>query len=400
VGNKWDEKEPIKEKTRWKKWKRGEWKGGVCFTDRPRTPLELKAKLLCEGIRPDEKAAGLFRLQNPSNVKRGGLSSGGKMRLESGLVVNAPFYNERKTDLEAQADEGRERGIMISMDGIALAKAEVLQAPAWYSEKVGGFAITQVLTAHNRQLATAVYEDCALFGMGKQCGFCVINQSLKDKAPGLVNKSGSLIVSALGSIPVAQYGGLTINGGMTARPGRGLEKIVPVVRAVSAAYPGLQIAVEITPPADLDWINRLSDAGGASLMMNLEMWEDRMRERLIPGKNALCPKESYLAAFERALAVLGPGKVTTCFVVGTEPYASLRKGISEVVSRGVIPSPLAGRYFEDVPNYPFAPSVDWREFLAIIRFARDEAARQGIRAMDKAGCVACGMCDLIKDVAG
>ena len=107
--------------------------------------------------------------------------------------------------------------------------------------------------------------------MGEQCRFCVINQSLAEKAPGLVNKSGKLLVEALGRMPLEQYGGLTINGGMTARPGRGMEKIVPVVREVSARFPNLQIAVEITPPADLGWIDALAGAGAASLMMNLEV---------------------------------------------------------------------------------------------------------------------------------
>jgi hypothetical protein len=87
-------------------------------------------------------------------------------------------------------------------------------------------------------------------------------------------------------------------------------------------------------------------------------------------------------------------------VVGTEPFESLQEGIRKVISLGVVPSPLAGRYFEDGPGYPFVPDVDWRDFLATVRFARDEAAGQGMRVLDMAGCVACGMCDLVKDFVG
>lgn len=365
----------------------------------PKTPLELKAKLLCEGIRPDRKAEELFMEQNPSGAKRGGLSSGGKMRLESGIFVNAPFYRERRTDLEASTT-GNGREILISQGGKKICSAEALEAPEWYGKKAGAFAITQVLTAHNRQLATAIYEDCALFGIGKQCGFCVINRSLKDKAPKLVDKSAGILLSALEKIPVAEYGGLAMNGGMTLSPARGMEKIVPVVEKVAAKYPGLAIAVEMTPPADLAWIDRLAGAGASSLMMNLEVWDDGVRERLIPGKNSLCPKGSYLAAFERALKEFGEGRVSTCFVAGAEPIESLKRGIAAVISMGVVPSPLAGRYFEDIPGYPFAPRVDFRDFLSVIEFARKEAAKAGMKSLDKAGCVACGMCDLIRDFVG
>ena len=68
-----------------------------------------------------------------------------------------------------------------------------------------------------------------------------------------------------------------------------------------------------------------------------------------------------------------------------------------MVSCGVIPSPLAGRYLEDIPDYPFVPDVDWRDFLEVLGFAARQLRLQGLASTDKAGCVACGMCDLIKD---
>ena len=91
-------------------------------------------------------------------------------------------------------------------------------------------------------------------------------------------------------------------------------------------------------------------------------------------------------------------RVTTYFVVGTEPRESLKKGIKEVIKLGVIPSPLASRYFEDVPNYPFTPHVDWREFLGVLYFAGEIIKQEGLISTDQAGWVACGMCDLIKDI--
>ncbi len=66
--------------------------------------IELKAKMLCEGVNVDKKAGELFQKQNPSNVKRGGLGSGGKIQLENGLFVNVPFYRKRKVDLKIVLD--------------------------------------------------------------------------------------------------------------------------------------------------------------------------------------------------------------------------------------------------------------------------------------------------------
>lgn len=218
--------------------------------------------------------------------------------------------------------------------------------------------------------------------------------SIAQKDPRLIRKDPTLFVAALSQIPVSEYGGLTLNGGMTFHIGRGLEVIEPVIRAVYQKFPSLPIAVEITPPADMEWIDRAVDAGLSSLMMNLECWDEEIRKRLIPGKNQACPKSQYFGAFERALKRLGPGRVSTCFVVGTEPMESLKEGIRQVVRQGVIPSPIAGRDFEDIPGYSFSARADWQEFIEVLRFSAEELRRQNVMTSDLAGCVACGMCDM------
>lgn len=361
--------------------------------------IELKAQMLCQGVNVDSAAAQLFQQQNPSNVKRGGLSSGGKMKIGS-IVVNAPFYFKREVPIRISKDMANPYGILIERDGIVVASGEVIRAPEWYVEKVNGIDITRILTAHNMQLAGSVYEYCDLFKGGEECRFCVINRSATQSRLQLTKKSSELFVKALEVIDMYRYnyGGLSLNGGMTFTDGRGIELIVPVVRTIHKAFPQLPIAVEITPPENLVWINRLHEAGCSSLMMNLECWDEKIREQIIPGKSKYCTKQMYIKAFKRALNVFGKGRVTTCFVVGTEPMESLKQGIEAVIKQGVIPSPLAGRYFEDIPDYPFVPDVNWREFLEILKFAGQQLAENGILSRDKAGCVACGMCDLIRDM--
>jgi hypothetical protein len=132
-------------------------------------------------------------------------------------------------------------------------------------------------------------------------------------------------------------------------------------------------------------------------MMNLETWDDDVRRNLIPGKNRMCPKDAYLKAFERAVQVLGQGKVSSCFVVGTESIKTLKEGIQKVVDYSVVPSPLAGRCFEQFEDYPFKQMANWREFLDIYRFTREAMFKTGLISCDQAGCVACGMCDIVND---
>lgn len=246
-------------------------------------------------------------------------------------------------------------------------------------------------------MASSIYEGCALFSTGEQCRFCVIDRSQKRPDLKKIQRKAELILKALEVIPKESYQGITLNGGMTFKEGRGLEILIPVVQEMRDRLGKVSIGVEMTPPQDLDWIDRFADSGGESLMMNLETWDENLRQALIPGKNKYCPRDSYFKAFERALKVLGKGKVSTCFIIGTEPIESAKKGIAEVIKYGVIPSPLAGRYFEQFGDYPFTGQANWREFLNVFEFTRAAMTRQKLLSTDKAGCVACGMCDIIKD---
>lgn len=371
-------------------------------------PLELKARLLCEGANPDnQETVDFLESQNPQKVLRGGLSSGLKIKLkecqesqqETGrsqkeFRINFPLYSKIPVPLKVRTTEN---GLLILENDQVIGSAEMLPPPEWYKETVDGYPITSILTQHNDQVVGSVYEWCSLFNTGEQCKFCVIDRSQKCPELRNIKRKSELILKALDQIPRDSYRGIGLNGGMTFSDARGLEQMIPLIEEIREKLGRVSIAVEMTPPQNLDWINKFAEAGGESLMMNLETWDEQERNRLIPGKAKYCPKDSYFRAFERALEVLGKGKVSTCFVFGTEPKESLKDGISKVVEYDVIPSPLSGRYFEDVADYPFQPIANWREFLEVFQFARSEMAKKGLLSTDSAGCVACGMCDIIGD---
>jgi biotin synthase-related radical SAM superfamily protein len=225
----------------------------------------------------------------------------------------------------------------------------------------------------------------------------VINFSLENKSPLLVRKNSKLFLGALCKIPLNDYEGLTLNGGMTSHSGRGMEIIEPVVREIKNVYPSLDIAVEITPPKNLKWIDKLKNAGVSSLMMNIECWDESIRKEIIPGKNRLCSKDTYLKAFEHSIEIFGKGKVTSCFVVGTEKIESLKEGAGVLTDLNVIPSPLAGRYFEDSANHLFDPKVNFHELLDLMVYINKLMYEKKLTSGDRSGCIACGMCDLTKD---
>lgn len=375
---------------------------------KPQNDFELKALMLCEGINADKEATKRINCQNPLKVKRGGLSSGAKISFGK-MTANVPLYSSRACRVKLYRGDvlSGPDTFYLSVDGEVFSQAWIFDPPEWYHEFFDGIIwLPRIFTAHNRQIAAAIYEKCKLFCSGDECKFCVMKHSInseglpRQSASRLVIKTPKMIIKALDKIPLDTYDGITFNGGMTLDPGRGLELILPVAYAIrqNPKYDGKPIAVEITPPSDLNLIDKLAQYGNISLMMNLECWSSKSRKNLIPGKNRWCPRNQYLNAFKKAVDCLGRGRVSTCFVLGTESDQTLKKGIREVINLGVIPSLLCGRFFEDIKGYSFTPQVNWENFLELIIFARNEMNKAGLTSTDQAGCIACGMCDLIKDV--
>ena len=85
---------------------------------KPKNLIEIKAKMLCEGVNVSPEIEILFERQNPFKVKRGGLSSGGKMKLAGLIDVNAPLYKERPTDLKLVPDiDNTQHSVTVNVDG-------------------------------------------------------------------------------------------------------------------------------------------------------------------------------------------------------------------------------------------------------------------------------------------
>ena len=67
----------------------------------------LKARLLCEGVQVStEVASRIAAIQNPYQVKRGGLGAGIKAKLPSGIGVNFPLYSKTQCSISAIFDGG------------------------------------------------------------------------------------------------------------------------------------------------------------------------------------------------------------------------------------------------------------------------------------------------------
>ncbi len=342
----------------------------------------IKLFLLCNGITVDG--------WEYEGMRRAGPSTGIELVLILGqarIMVKVPRYITRHT--VAKLVDGK-----VVINNETVCDASIMQTSNWYDEKIQSYPITQLLNAHGRFLVTSVYEQCVLFSTKKACVFCSMNQSLQDNA--LLVKKSELIVRALDcALSKNSYQGIVLNGGMMFDSSGGMRNYEPIVEAISRNFPNLAITVESTPPKDLVWIKRLTDAGMSSLTMNMETWDDFARQAIIPGKHAFYSLEDYYRAFETGISLLGKGNVSSCMVFGTESLETTLEGVREITSRDVTVSPIARRYYDDIP-FLDGQNPDYEEFAELLKYAK--ICHQKRELTSFFGCQKCNMCDPIGNV--
>lgn len=97
------------------------------------------------------------------------------------------------------------------------------------------------------------------------------------------------------------------------------------------------IVAVITPPHDLNRLDKLKLAGVAIVVFNLEVGNEPWFSKYCPGKSAL-GRDFFIERLKHAATVFGRGKAWTNFVLGLEPVDELLTLCEELAGYGIVSS--------------------------------------------------------------
>jgi radical SAM protein (TIGR04043 family) len=251
-------------------------------------------------------------------------------------------------------------------------------------------------------LATTVVQTCIRYVESDRCRFCTIEESLRSGATVAAKTPAQLAEVAEAAVRLDGVKQMVMTTGTTTGPDRGARNLARSVRAVLEAVPGLPIQVQCEPPGDLSWIRELHDAGATAIGIHVEALDDEVRRRWMPGK-ATVPMAEYEAAWDEAVRVFGPNRVSTYLLVGLgEDPDELIAGAGRLIDRGVYPFV--------VPFRPMRGTLAARDGIAapspqLLRYVTEQVAERlrtaGMSGADqKAGCAACGACSVLRTAGG
>ncbi|WP_262060255.1 MSMEG_0568 family radical SAM protein [Streptomyces sp. STR69] len=251
-------------------------------------------------------------------------------------------------------------------------------------------------------LATTVVQTCIRYAESDRCRFCTIEESLRAGATVAAKTPAQLAEVAEAAVRLDGVRQMVMTTGTTTGPDRGARTLVRSVRAVLEAVPGLPVQVQCEPPGDLAWIRALHEAGATAIGIHVESLDEEVRRRWMPGKSSV-PMSEYEAAWDEAVRVFGPNRVSTYLLVGLgEDPDELIAGAVELIDRGVYPFV--------VPFRPMRGTLAARDGIEppgaeLLRYVTEGVAA-GLRtagmsgADQKAGCAACGACSVLRSAGG
>ncbi len=266
-----------------------------------------------------------------------------------------------------------------------------------------GVSYEQIARLHGADvLATTVVQTCIRYAEAERCRFCTIEESLRAGATVAAKTPAQLAEVAEAAVRLDGVKQMVMTTGTTTGADRGARALARSVRAVLEAVPGLPIQVQCEPPGDLEWIRELHAAGATAIGIHVEALDDAVRRRWMPGKSTV-PLAEYEAAWDEAVRVFGPNRVSTYLLVGLgEDPDELIAGAGRLIERGVYPFV--------VPFRPMRGTLAARDGVGapeagLLRYVTEAVAAKlraaGMAGADqKAGCAACGACSVLQTAGG
>lgn len=351
--------------------------------------LSIKAELLCKGVivEPETISDGL----DPVDTS---FVQGAVLKLDDGSIVNTSTWSwppsadptpRREVRPPRLFDDGS--GLRLRAEGGECAVSILSLGAAGLRPLGNGLSVSDMFSLHNEAtLFTAPVRTCIYIAIGQPCRFCTFDSGRVSRLP--KDDFGQTLRHLLVRHP--KVTSLAIGGGTPSLADMGARYYAGL--AETAVALGLATSVEMVPPSRTSDLDLLVDAGVSSLIMSLEIWDDQLRGEWCLGKGSV-ERRQYFEAWTYALARLGPGRVSSVLLVGTEPLDSTLRGAESLIEAGIIPTLIPLRWYPESRYTDWRP-VPWRDLLDVTSAVSALLTRAGLSPQEQPGCTACGGCSL------
>ncbi len=351
-------------------------------------PWQVKAELLCLGLYITEEQTKQLRAVNPFLFEKGFINAV-HMFFENVLInvcVAEAFCKKSPYSLCQIHHQW-----YLIRDGVLLNEVVFLTMPEWVFIRQDGMMVGSVVRPHsNACLSVWPSLDCKYIREKKGCKFC----SLTSVDPGRMTRLrpdmvARLVKVALDYDPAYQ---INLSGGTCGSPEGAIAYLSEICAAIIDACGQTVISVECAPPADSAYLKRLKEHGVTAVVMNLEIFDERLRKRICPGKGEISNRQ-YMQSLQEAVRFFGAGNVSSVLIVGIQPIQDVLTACRQLIDMGVAPTLMPFKPFDHTPM-EHMHTTNCVEYMEISRKVTAYMAQKGLFVRETSGCAACGACSV------
>lgn len=350
--------------------------------------IELKAKLLCNGARVSKELWDYYK------------RSAGFPVIINKTIASVPSYGkyDRYPYAKFSPFEIKKEGekFFIYKNGERVREVKVKSRPRFYDKKTerGNHAYKILQVCGDDCLLTGVVQSCYYKRIGMECRFCgtiynpVFEGRFDSKKPKELAE-----VALFGAEENMKH--IVLSCGITAGKDRGARIIKKAAEEIEKVV-DLPIQAELAPPDDFKYLEELQSCVD-SISINIETFDEGPRKTACPGKSEIS-MEHYIKAYKLALKLFGENQVNSWLILGIgESESSLINGCEELCSLGVFPFLAPLRPSKLTPFEKMQPPSA-EKLMSVSQTFAEIIKKYGLKPeKNKAGCLRCSACSIVKD---
>lgn len=255
--------------------------------------------------------------------------------LDNKIYVNANLYPNSRYLIDFRNNEF----ILVNNDDI-ICSVKIIQPPDFALDKItleNGELITTLVNVHGDRLRLQPIQGCA-----NSCKFCDINKFAYREHD--IQELDEAFTYALDNV---DFSHVLISGGSPRYLNESYDYLNNVYKYFGEKY-GDKYPIDVMlVPRGLkveknneegykEFLNKLKSWKIAGLSINLELYNDQKRSKLIPQKD-MVGKEDYFKFIKLAVEIFGKGNVRSCIIIGLESIDDSLMAVRKLCEVGCMP---------------------------------------------------------------
>lgn len=254
---------------------------------------------------------------------------------EMGAFVPELFQLEDDTTIKLILDQTSPYDIRESNGGFGLFRDDKEVAPVffprkpkWYSLKTSDGVLMSSVAALKGvdTFACCVLNYCEYFSNNEQCRYCNMNYNIEHQIELGVDKKIGKIARQVGEAAAAAFKEgnvrhVTITGGALRNRTKECSlyiRFLEEIRKQTGHEHDVLWGEVISQAFEPEDAVRLKKAGIQAVCWNLEVWDPKLFEIVVPGKARTVGRENWLRCLREGVGIFGRGNVCSSFVSGSE----------------------------------------------------------------------------------